>query len=447
MPGSRRLSGPFQGLSVVLVTAILAVVVLTWWNRRGASHNAWDPRVSALVPIVERLRGLHFDHPVKASLLSAADLAASAGPPGHAAGVGADAQRTAEAMAAMGVGGADPDQTAWQALLDRGEPVAWYDAGHDRITVLGRDPSVPIVRTRLIQQLNHALLDQALGASPPRGQGPADQVVRALTEGDATRVSLADAAAAGLQPPTVAANDIEGLGRSAVDAILAWQGPDGLNATLAHPPSSPAALLDPAGWIDRKLPDLRRPALSKGDQAVDRGVLGPIRWLEILNSPAGLGSALRAATSWEGDSFVLLRRAGRLCLRATVAISDPDQATAWGDALQQWRVSDLAGGRTVESDGTSFRVSSCMSSPAAPSSTPPVWAAIWVNQLVGAAAVEHPRPSPAVARCAAIEAVAQVPLAQLADWQAPRADLLSRANAARASCQKAGPPLAAGGRK
>jgi hypothetical protein len=304
-----------------------------------------------------------------------------------------------------------------------------------------------VVRDRLVQQLTHVLQDQALGVSPPRGQSPADQVRRALTEGDATRVALADAVAAGLQPPVVTANDIEGLGRSTVEAILAWRGPDGLNTALGRPPSSLAALLDPAGWIDRKPPDIRRPVMSAGEQVEGRGVLGPIRWLDILTAPAGLGSALRAASSWEGDSYVLVRRAGRLCLRATVAISDPDQATAWGDALQQWRAADPLSGRTVEGDGTSFRVSSCVSAAIAPLTVPPVWAAIWVNQLVGAAASEHPRPSPAVARCAAIEAVSQVSLAQLAEWDGPRTDLLRRVAGARVNCQKAGPPVAAGGRR
>jgi hypothetical protein len=130
-----------------------------------------------------------------------------------------------------------------------------------------------------------------------------------------------------------------------------------------------------------------------------------------------------------------------------VAISDPDQATAWGDALQQWRAADPLSGRTVEGDGTSFRVSSCVSAAIAPLTVPPVWAAIWVNQLVGAAASEHPRPSPAVARCAAIEAVSQVSLAQLAEWDGPRTDLLRRVAGARVNCQKAGPPVAAGGRR
>ncbi|MEA3216594.1 MAG: hypothetical protein QOJ19_2750 [Acidimicrobiia bacterium] len=448
-----------QGLAVLLITAIVAVVVLTWWNRRGSAAAAWDPRVAALVPVVEKLRGLRFEQPVRVDLLSATQWAQRVG---SVAGSRSGAQavlRTAEALHALGAGGPDADQDAWQAMLSQSGRGAWYDPGRQRVSLLGRDPSSPLVRDRIVQELTHAVQHQALGASLERGQSMLQPVLGALLDGDAIRVARADAASAGRSAPATPANDSQGLGRSMVDAIVAWRGQEGLDAALRKPPSSPAALLDPVGSSgENNGPDLRHPAASAGEEVVARGTLGPVRWLDILTPNAGMPSALRAAAGWVGDAYLLVRKGGKTCVKVTVAAPDSDRATAWGSALQQWRTSEPQADRTVESDATSFRVISCVSpeprgsgsatapsassapGSSAPGSSPaaasaPIWAAIWVNQLVAAAGSEQPRPSPELARCAAIEATSRLSLEQLADWEAPRTELLDGVAAARPGCQ------------
>lgn len=452
-----------QGLAALLVTAIVAVLVLTWWNRRGSAAPAWDPRVAAMVPVVEKLRGLRFEQPVRVDLLSATEWAQRVG---SVAGSRSGAQavlRTAEAMHALGAGGPDADQDAWQVMLSQSGRGAWYDPGEQRISVLGRDPSSPLVRDRIVQELTHAVQHQALGASLEPSETMLQPVLGALLDGDAVRVARADAALAGRSAPATPANDSQGLGRSMVDAIVAWRGQAGLDAALRKPPSSPAALLDPVGsGGESNALELRRPAAAAGEDVVARGTLGPVRWLDVLTPDAGMPSALRAAAGWVGDAYLLVRKGGKTCVKVTLAVPDSDRATTWGSALQQWRTSDPRADRIVESDATSFRVTSCVSpeprSPGSSSSSPasatsvaapasassptasssaasPIWAAIWVNQLVAAAGTEQSRPSPEVARCAAIEATSQLSLEQLADWDAPRKELLDKAAAARPGCQ------------
>ena len=70
-----------------------------------------------------------------------------------------------------------------------------------------------------------------------------------------------------------------------------------------------------------------------------------------------------------------------------------------------------------------------------------LWAPLWVNSLVATAGLAQPRPAASVARCAAIEAVASTPLSQLADAEAPHAELLRRYTAALDNCQ---PPQGGG---
>jgi hypothetical protein len=64
-----------------------------------------------------------------------------------------------------------------------------------------------------------------------------------------------------------------------------------------------------------------------------------------------------------------------------------------------------------------------------------LWAPFWVDALLTSVAGQQPRPEASIARCAAIEAVASMQLAQLADPVAPQAELQRRYGAATDGCQ------------
>ena len=490
-----RPPGPLTVLVAVLVVALLGVGLTVWRLRspKAAAPSSWGD-LSGVAADVEAARGLRFDRPVRVDLLGAVELAGRAAddPAAPAEGAGDPAaqarrlERRAQALVALGIEG-DVDETVWSELPRSarfGRLVRRRD--HD-VVVLGRDPASPEVRGRLLEELTRAVVHQRLRAADTGGDRPEDHVRRALLEGDARRIARDDPEAG----PALSASTLDevgGLGESTVRVLLAWGGQQALDDGQRSPAPSVRAIFDPIGWEERPQPaDVEPPRAEDGEKVVTRGWLGPATWLRLLVPTNTFGVAVRATYGWSGDAYTLVRRGDDTCIRVNVATDSLSDAVELDAALSGWVAAGPGGARQVVQEGDHLTVSACTAAgggtlgdrpdhgagavrprhpaertrarPRAPArrqapagrravtGRPPwagqrrqvgaevLWAPFWVNALLAAAAQANPRPAASVARCAAIEAVAATPLSQLADPEAPQADLQRRYGAALDSCQ------------
>jgi hypothetical protein len=493
-----RPPGPVGVLVALLAVAILGAGLAVWRLRSPkAAPSSWGD-LGALAADVEAARGLRFDRPVRVDLLGAVELAGRAAqdPAAPAEGAGDPAaqarrlERRAQALVALGVEG-DVDETVWSELPPAGGSAAWYDAADRDVVVLGRDPAAPEVRGRLLEELTRAVVHQRLRAADTGGDRPEDHVRRALLEGDARRIARDDPQA-GRSVPAPTVDEVGGLGESTVRLLLAWGGQQALDDSQRSPAPSVRAIFDPIGWEERPQPaDVEAPRAEDGEKVMARGWLGPTTWLRLLVPTNSFGAAVRATYGWSGDAYTLVHRGDDTCIRVNVATDSLSEAVEMDAALTRWAEAGPSGARQVAQEGDRLTVSACSpvgsgtgvsttapSAPAtrtdsAPSSTAPgaapstsapgaapstspgaapstspgagvaamqagpevLWAPLQVNSLLAAAAHASPRPEPAVARCAAVEAVAATPLSQLPDAEAPQADLQRRYQAALGSCE------------
>jgi len=441
------LSAPANALTVVLVIALGAVAVSSWrasatLGQDGAPQD-WAADIGAVASDVERATGWSFDEPVDVRFVGASRAGDSADDARIAATTRAMDDELARALGASA--GTGPESGSGGGPGADG-PDAWYDPATRRITVARADLDEPGARRLVVHELTHALQHQTLGAVV--ADASPSSVERALLEGHAQMVAADDAAARGGPAVGEVVDGRHALGEATVRAVLAWRGAGELRRVLGGAGADPGLLFDPVGRLTGgaavETGEVSTPPALDG-ALVRRASLGPLGWLEALAEPAGLPAALRAAYGWRSDVYELRLVGDRACVSAVLAGEDVLDGVELQAALLAWATASPDAERTVRLEGDEVLVTSCetpappgreSSEPATAPQPPAVWAPLWVTTLVTSSALSENGPPAPVARCAAIDAVAGMPLRDLADPEAPRAALEVRFLDALPGCDR-----------
>ena len=235
--------------------------------------------------------------------------------------------------------------------------VGFYDAHADTLFVRGTTLT-PYVKEVLVHELTHALEDQLFDLDRESLNDDDAAAFAALVEGSALVVEKRwfDSRPPAEQEEIEAAEgsgDPEGVtlpGQDVFDQLLSFPyevGPRFVDAVLAAgqqsrldeafrvPPVTSEQVLHPerflAGEGARPVADP-----SPDGPEIERGSLGELGLLLVVDGAVEHGSALRAAAGWGGDRYVLWKDGARSCLRWNLVMDtarDTNEALA---ALRAW---------------------------------------------------------------------------------------------------------------
>ena len=441
----RSRSGGLRRSRVLVVVAAIAAVLavaaagLTLVGRPasdGRHPRSWDDRVGQLALFVEREQGLRFLHPVAVDFLPPAELDRMIRNRVMASG-GADrvAATRWSALRALGLvsGLYDPAAAAGLGAFGGSESVpAHYDPTTGRIIA----PDVelgPRQRATLVHVLTHALQDQHLGLQATAARTAGGQVVWGLAEGDAVRIEraylaqLTDTDRARMAGEQVGPATVEPLvhgpwplaslrqvadllGEGFAETLRVIDGPGGVDAALRTPPVSDEALFDPVHYRGKGLvAGPSSPSWRAGERVLDEGTFGPLLWYLLVASTSDIGTALRAATGWGGDRYLVVRSDNRDCLRVIFRGDRSQDVTELQQALQPWVSTEGATGRDVALVGDQLALTACDPGPDALGAPAPGAAVLAAPRIAldTAAGLRQERAMPfEQARCTALDLVA-----------------------------------------
>lgn len=378
MPTSRstprhRLSG---ALVCVLATVLVAGSLVTVAPAAGATSGTWDPRIADLAEEIEQLRGLDFKHTVPVEVLSSKVFDKRYATDSKMSPKERKEWKRSEAsLRALGLleSGLDPNELGG-AFGERA--LGFYDPHTQRIVVRGNKLSDPATRAVLAHELTHVLQDQYFNLAKINRQADKEEssVVRALVEGDATRIgdayeakmSEADQAEADEKnragngsatplPPiyeVTVAGSYE-LGSVMVALLKAFGGQGAIDDALKHPPVEDIVLIDPSALLDApKWTDVAAPAAAAGETQLGKSFpLGAWGLYLQLGSQLPAGEALRAAERWGGDKYIVFKRGNTPCLRTSIAGRNGSaDARELAAALTRWATASGTAATVTQSD-------------------------------------------------------------------------------------------------
>jgi hypothetical protein len=265
-------------------------------------------------------------------------------------------------LQALGLLGGDLDLDALaEAEVD--SVVGFYDSQTGALYVRGAELT-PYVREVLVHELTHALDDQHFELDPTflEQEDPGDEsgtAFEALVEGSAMvvedrwfdsrpadeRAAIEEAEGAGA--PADDEDTVPDLfdalfsfpyvvGPEFVRAVLDAGGQDRLAEAFAQPPVTSEHILHPDRFLAGEgARAVARP--SSDSRAIDRGVLGELGLLVMLERAVDHDVAVRAADGWGGDSYVAWNDdRGRTCVRTNFVMDTPRDTTELSAALRAW---------------------------------------------------------------------------------------------------------------
>jgi hypothetical protein len=342
-------------LAVVIAVVLLAGVrgALTVHQERA---DRLDPSTLAVIEelkaFVESARGLRFLEPVDVAVLDDDAFRQSL----------AGGEPTEESDAEVGLGvlralglleGADLGPVG---ELDANTIAGFYDTETRELVVRG--PTLtPFVRQVLVHELTHALDDQHFDLEPDVADDEAALAFEALVEGDAVVVESrylaslpteereaaleeerASFGGGGVGVPDIVA-ELSAFpyrdGPLLVIGLLEAGGQARLDAAFRSPPDNTAEVLHPERFLDGPGRAGVAPVRADG-RVVDEGVLGELILRLMLAQSLSDDRASRAAAGWAGDRYVAWSAGARTCVRATVVLDSPAEATELAAALRQW---------------------------------------------------------------------------------------------------------------
>jgi hypothetical protein len=357
--------------------------------------DSWDPRIEPYVAIVEKQRGLTFEHPVKVRFLDDKAFEKT---------VRADAddldkedreqvEESTSLFRALGLIGGDVD--LFESFNDAtgSGTLAYYAFTNETITVRGDRLSLAS-RGTLVHELTHALQDQRFGvgdriekldeqAADGEPTTEAD-ALRAIVEGDAERVAglyrqsldddertaLEKAESADTEQAASSYADLPqvvvallsapyALGQALTEAISV-KDTKVLDQLLKNPPPDDSVLLDPLKALDPIEPpaDVAVPTVGSGEKKVDSGQIGALVTYLMLAERIPVQEALTAADAWTGDAYVGFTRDDVVCARVDYAATGAS-AKRLVDAFDDWIAAAPGSKATVERNGDRVTVESC----------------------------------------------------------------------------------------
>lgn len=382
------------GVVLALVAAVGGFLVL---RDDGPSYpDAWDARIEPFVKIVEKERGLTFEHPVAVRFLS--DKAFEKTVRADRSDLDKDDRESIEESTSLfrAFGLISGDVDLFDAFNDAtgSGTLAYYSFEDRAITVRGKELSVAVHAT-LVHELTHALQDQRFGISDRMedlGKKAEDgepttraNALQAIVEGDAERVAdlyrasldadeLAELEKAEGADTDQAMKEYEdlpqvvvallgapyALGQALAETVAAEDTAD-LDKLLKDPPPDDSVLIDPLkalGDIEDPV-DLDIPSLDKGEKKVDSGQIGALMTYLMLAERIPLREALTTADAWSGDAYVGFERDGVVCARVDYAAPESAAATQLVSAFEQWIAAAPGSTATIDRHGTRVTFESC----------------------------------------------------------------------------------------
>ncbi len=361
---------------------------------QGPSHpDVWDPRITELVGFVERERGLAFKHPVYVDFLPAEEIArglrgAVRSPDGDM--LRAASLQTAE-LRALGLISGDVDLLEEHGTLSAEGVVAFYDPTTERITAPDEELG-PQQQAVLVHELTHVLQDQYFDLEDLKAKAQAPDTLRALAEGDATRIERRFVAQlpADQQAEVNRANDDDEtdyeqattnvsasldalqvapylLGEGMVNTFADFGGQEGIDATFRHPPVSDEALIDPSNYRGNgSIVAVQQPTVVAGETVLDRGTLGPLELYLMLAEATDTSTALNGAYGWGGDAYALVQNGEQYCMRIAYRGDTAADLAEMHTAMQAWAAAAPAIRREVSLTGDQLQVIACDPGPTTP---------------------------------------------------------------------------------
>jgi hypothetical protein len=350
-------------LVVLGLVAASAYLVL----RGGRQHpKQWDARVEPIARWVADERDLAFEHPVEVRFLTAEEYTE--------ASTGGDAELSEEDQAAMddllaqfralGLIEGKVDLLEAQKTLSDAGSLAFYDPETEKVYVRGSELT-PGLRVTLAHELTHVLQDQHfdLQRVTEDGEDGTASVLRALAEGDATRIedafiaevlsdadreeyeetSRAEGEAAtekldGAVPPILTALFAApyAFGPELVTFLDQRDGARTIDEALQDPPTE-EVLWDPRlyGTSAAEPADVGVSAPRDAEE-LDSGDFGQAAWYFVLASRLDPKAALTAADGIAGDAYVVYREKDQVCVRVDAAGDTPEDLAELDNALKLW---------------------------------------------------------------------------------------------------------------
>ncbi|KRB77194.1 hypothetical protein ASE01_10645 [Nocardioides sp. Root190] len=390
---NRRRKPLLLGLAALLLISAGATAGV-WWTQRGPDiPDEWDARVQPYVDIVEKQRGLEFEHPVHVDFLSEAAFQreVTSEESELAEDELEEMEDAAGMMRAIGLLGGDVDLLDVMNDLMAGGVIGLYDPEDKRIRMRGTELT-PDVRSTLVHELTHALQDQHFDLEEKREQfeeeddTSASAVWGALLEGDADRVESAWAESlpaaerkavekAQKTASDKATKDLAGVppflttllgsryvfGTGLIGLTLELDGKDAVNGLFTSPPTSEEGLVDP--WIaaaDRQAAwPVDQPEVPEGAKKLESGTFGAPSLLFMLAERISPKTALVATDGWGGDHYVAYEQDDRSCVRLDWVGDSRRDVTELTAALRTWVARGPAGSASVTSEGRGLRLQSC----------------------------------------------------------------------------------------
>ena len=390
-PTRAGLSGSIAALAILVVLGVLAIPVSSL-VRNGKSFwpDHWDPRLAPIAHRDEQIHALKYKHPVPVRFLpDAAFKKLVVGSDSSDTAGRTEIEREAATFRALGFIGGKVDLFAVTKQADVAGVLAFYDVDKKEVVVRGTALDVSH-RATLAHELTHVLQDQhfdlrkieARAAKDDARRGGSAGAVLALIEGDANRVRdsyLKDLTTAERNaydrrqvrqgsdfgkatpdvPPIVQLlfSAPYELGPLTIRMLLANGGNAAVNAAFTGPTPTSAGFVQ-AGLIAPPPPGLPAPTLGTNEKSEGSPEsFGAFELYVMLASRDDPATALIAADSVLGGRAQGLRRNGKYCYRAALAIRDPAAAKFVVGSVQRWERS--ATGASVSRAGSSLTFTAC----------------------------------------------------------------------------------------
>ena len=357
-------------MAVAVVGAIgVSVAGLLLLGKSSSPYpKQWDPRIAPLAAEASKLRHLQFRHPVYVEFLTpAAYTRKSGGGEDESSLSSGDKQELADTVAqfrALGLYRGNLDLFRADKTLSDSGTLAFYSSKDKRVYIRGTALSVDLEVT-LIHELTHALQDQNFGLDKvydaERKSKGDPLAARALVEGDAkvvegeyvaslssrrraayVKAEQSQSSSAGVakvkQLPKVLIDAFSApyeFGPGMVKILKASGGQAALDGAFRDPPVSFAEVWNPFAYLaHQQLAVVPRPVLPAGAVKVDDSPMGSFVTFLVLAEREPALQALDAADAWRGDSALVSRKAGKVCVAVRMR---GDGTTGDGRLLAAWR--------------------------------------------------------------------------------------------------------------
>ncbi len=345
----------------------------------------WDTRVDSIARWVAQERGLDFEHPVKVNFLTPEEYteAATGGSDVEVAEDEQEAMDQAEAMLrALGLVSGELDLGEESKTLADSGSLAYYSPDTEEVYVRGTELN-PGIRVTLAHELTHVLQDQHFDLDLANDD---DGVMRAIAEGDATRIEeafsadvLTDAERAESEQQQQGSSEDQEAVDSVSPALTAYfaapyifgpellsylersGGVERIDEALADPPTG-EVLFDPLLYGTDAADDPDPPVeveAPEGAEVLEEDTVGSLTWYLMLAARLDPKAALAATDGIGGDALVLYRADDRVCARAAASGDTPEDLDQLANALKLWAAMAPEGTATVTTADGRVELESC----------------------------------------------------------------------------------------